>query len=700
MKVCVVYPEIGQAPNPFGWVAAGEQVAIALELGCKAQLGHLREHWPAEYFAEWLQRFAPDLVVFHLLPWQVEALSRYPRLSKKVCPKTPVVVCGGLATLHSETVALEQAIDILLLGEWQAAFKELLARMMRGVSTDDTPNCWRRAPGGFVKNSLKALIENADMTPMADLSLFDRLAATGVFGSSYPVRAALGTPYESALSPLTAMAKLYRGRGRFHRPHAPQTLARYLEGQRESWRFGRVCFVDELFPNDLDWLSAFVPLFRDRVGCPFEITSCVEDLGQLMYTNLIKAANCDLIWFDLGAGSQALRKEIANRNLSNKDLETVIEDVRGRGIRVGLKLNIGLPGETQDNLRQTRELIERIKPEELRAEIWRPIPGTAMYERARAEGLIERRSRAPLLATISADETVSLKQVSRDEVRFLYTKLYRSILLGRLAAWPEDPREGCLCPIRNFEASEHRLVDPAQVDLAEAAVGERRLTAFIQTPPATSEFPLEIGEETWLRFSVAVLPEAWASPAKMLVKVRAEVAADGKKHNVFERVLDPYDNPHDRQWLDVGLDLSPFHFGKARLALSVSPAADKLPPTSLRVAWGDVRLTGPQDVVARNAQETTGGESDSGSTGMQSLAALRQRIEDLEIDNKQLSEEISIKSRRAGEMAVRVNELENAAQEKDREMVRLKAIVEQPATPKPEKPGKRLLGLFGVKKDE
>jgi hypothetical protein len=179
----------------------------------------------------------------------------------------------------------------------------------------------------------------------------------------------------------------------------------------------------------------------------------------------------------------------------------------------------------------------------------------------------------------------------------------------------------------------------------------------------------------WLRLAVGVLPECWSSPAKMLIRIQVELVIGDKRHNLLERILDPYDNPHDRQWFDWRADLSLLHKGPARIALTATAAVEGQPPTRARVAWGNPRLTGPSDVAdASQSRDGLSANAASGESGMEmTLTALKQRIEDLEIENRQLGEEITNKSRRSGESAIRINELENLLAEKESDIENLMA---------------------------
>ena len=63
-----------------------------------------------------------------------------------------------------------------------------------------------------------------------------------------------------------------------------------------------------------------------------------------------------------------------------EQLPAALGQLRGFGIRVGLFLQFGYPGEDWDALLRTVELVRRLKPDAIGISVSYPLPGTRFYQ--------------------------------------------------------------------------------------------------------------------------------------------------------------------------------------------------------------------------------------------------------------------------------------------------------------------------------
>jgi Bacterial membrane protein YfhO len=129
-------------------------------------------------------------------------------------------------------------------------------------------------------------------------------------------------------------------------------------------------------------------------------------------------------------------------------------------------------------------------------------------------------------------------------------------------------------------------VAPEHAATAYTINNDRRPVLFAQPP---SEIPIDVppGAQQFL-FSVAFDPVAWDKAAGATYEV-AIAAPDSEPQTLWQRFVDPRENPSDRRWIDGSVDVSGYTDG-SKLLLRTIPNNGL--NTSDQGGWGDPRFTG------------------------------------------------------------------------------------------------------------
>jgi anaerobic magnesium-protoporphyrin IX monomethyl ester cyclase len=86
----------------------------------------------------------------------------------------------------------------------------------------------------------------------------------------------------------------------------------------------------------------------------------------------------------LESGSQEIL-DAMDKGITVEQIHQSTRLLRDAGIRVGFFLQFGYPGETQEEIEQTVEMVRSAMPDEIGVSVSYPLPGTKFYERVRAE---------------------------------------------------------------------------------------------------------------------------------------------------------------------------------------------------------------------------------------------------------------------------------------------------------------------------
>ena len=210
---------------------------------------------------------------------------------------------------------------------------------------------------------------------------------------------------------------------------------------------------------------------------------------------------------------------------------------------------VGMPGETEQTIRKTIKLNEKLFPNHLHLAFYQPFPGTPLYERCRAEGLM---TEVEPTSIYLKQPKLNLPGISQERLKEVYDEF---LSLGWL--WEaQKGKQGYLDLSGIFDRAKISAGGEKFVMLWLVRVkGEDRLSILIHPPSAVS-WKVKLKKGARLRFGASFSPDVWDQPGggcDYLVKVKTRF---GREQTVFEKYLDPKHNLAERRWNDFEVDLS------------------------------------------------------------------------------------------------------------------------------------------------
>ena len=95
---------------------------------------------------------------------------------------------------------------------------------------------------------------------------------------------------------------------------------------------------------------------------------------------LLKKANCKVIYYGIESGNEKIRKNVLNKNISNKDIIKTAAILKKYNIKFRTCNILGIPGESIDNMFETIYLNAKIKTDYPWCAIFTPYPGTELFD--------------------------------------------------------------------------------------------------------------------------------------------------------------------------------------------------------------------------------------------------------------------------------------------------------------------------------
>jgi radical SAM superfamily enzyme YgiQ (UPF0313 family) len=391
MRVLFIFPDLSSTVTHYTGVPS---YGIAVLAAVLRQAGHDVGLYPftrTPTEAEFRARVAaarPDLVAFSANSHYARRLASWTAWARAAA-RAPVVVGGVHASLAPEEVAALPAVDFTCVGEGEGALPELCRSLEYGADPSRIAGLWTRTRDGVVRNPPRALVQDLDALPDPDLSLFDFEQLYNSRQGSFTYLMSRGCAYGCTYCCAHTQRRTAAGGGRFWRFLSPERaagqlatlLGRHLPGARQ------VNFVDAIFFPDPEWLAAFAPLYRERVGLPFSCNLRADRVTAETAATL-REMGCETARFGVESGDPRITREVLKRGLDPADVRRAFALLRAQGIRRWSYNMVGLPTETLRLALRTARFNAEIEPDLALSFIFFPYPGTELRRVCADEGFL------------------------------------------------------------------------------------------------------------------------------------------------------------------------------------------------------------------------------------------------------------------------------------------------------------------------
>lgn len=391
-NVLLVAPKFNwmHADIPYPPLAASYLSATTNEIGIRTTLAD--GTFPQEYqqrIEDACYKRGPQLIGISSTFLQLGEGLRVARQVKEANPESLVVMGGAGPNCIPPKIFFEaagNAVDIVSVGESEHTWKEIVEtffgytgkrrkihQAFEGVRGTVINN------GEQLVNPPRELIKDLDTLPLPDLDIINakRYIETwkknGGMGSIslFPSR---GCPSSCIFCDKTIFGKKFR-------VHSPERIVNEME--RIATEYGP---VDDIFFFD-DNLTTDKRVMQNvcrevihrnlRVGWSCQARMNTVD-GETL--RLMKAAGCTDVYFGLESTSPGLLKYL-NKGITMETARNAISMCKKAGLRPGLFLLTGIPGETQEDAKLMEDFVRETKPSYVGFSVLLPFPGTELYRR-------------------------------------------------------------------------------------------------------------------------------------------------------------------------------------------------------------------------------------------------------------------------------------------------------------------------------
>ncbi len=331
-----------------------------------------------------LTQFSPEIVGFSVM--SSRGLKDAIAVSKKMKSRgLPVVWGGQLPTMQLDLVIQNDYVDLVSFGEGEETWLELLQCFSGSRELSSVLGIAYKADGKVIRNPCRPFSDLATF-PDADWSLVNpRKYMQQYLGYQRMMYlySSKGCPGHCAFCPNVNYHKST------HRERPVEQILKEIRFLMENYGLDAVYFSDEVWRiRRSDVIEFCRRLKEENLGLHWGVDLRVglfdEEIYRLMYD-----AGCRWIFFGIESGSREMQRRI-HKNIDYDAIKPTVELLNRIGFTTMASFIVGFPDETQEQLRETANMINELPLGLTPIFHFTPLPGTEFYD------LLVREGRYPL----------------------------------------------------------------------------------------------------------------------------------------------------------------------------------------------------------------------------------------------------------------------------------------------------------------
>ncbi|MDH4053812.1 MAG: B12-binding domain-containing radical SAM protein [Gammaproteobacteria bacterium] len=296
-----------------------------------------------------------------------------------------VLVCGS-DSADEPHLYLDAGADYILIGEGEATLGELLG-LLAGTTMKPAEEiaglAFRDNSGEVRETGRRPVIRRLDDMPIPAWDLIDLDRYSHIWNVRHGRTAVnmvttRGCPYHCNWCAKPIWGQSYSVR-------SPGHVVAEIEKLKQLAAADYIWFMDDMFGLKPSWIEKFASLLEShRLQIKFKCLSRADILLREGEIDALARAGCDVVWLGAESGSQKVL-DAMEKGFQVDMIDRACALLKEKGVRVGLFIQFGYPGETRQDIRKTLEMIRRVMPEELGISVSYPLPGTPFYDRVRSQ---------------------------------------------------------------------------------------------------------------------------------------------------------------------------------------------------------------------------------------------------------------------------------------------------------------------------
>jgi radical SAM superfamily enzyme YgiQ (UPF0313 family) len=369
-------------PYPFFMGYAATYVAKAT--GARVRLRDsiaLRESYQS--YLNYLLKEKPDFVFIESATPSWEHDVKVIHSIHQHLPQAKIVVCGPIASLKSEEILKTLPVTACIKGEYEKGS----VKVVNGAT-------------GVIEHDLLTAAEmNAAPFPYYDETIARRYWDANPIGQSFPhahVWSSRGCPFKCIFCvwPATMTGNDPDGTNRRTvRHYTPDYMEKFLRDIVERFHFKSIYFDDDTFNLGNSHVVKMAEVMK-KIKLPWS-AMCRADTIKKESWQIMRDAGCFGVKLGFESGNQFVVDKIVNKGLDLEEARATVLECKRLGMTVHGTFTYGLPGETKEQMQDTKRFIASLPFDSVQESGTAEIEGTPLHT-LRKTGKLEAYSAATM----------------------------------------------------------------------------------------------------------------------------------------------------------------------------------------------------------------------------------------------------------------------------------------------------------------
>ena len=433
--------EVGNMQQPLGVGYLGvvlEEAGFEVKIIDAPPLG-----WGIKQIVAETKKFQPDFIGLSVSTVDFNKAVKLAWALKKSW-SVPIIIGGPHVTALPEEVMKFSCFDIGVIGEGEVTIVELTKALVNKRNLMVARGIVFRQGRKIIKTNPQPYIENLDSLPFPARHLMPVLSSyhpTPATYKKFPVGKVItsrGCPYQCTF----CFRGVFGNKLRFR---SPESVVAEMEVLISQFGAKEIRLWDDTFNANPERVKAICQLMIKR-GLKFPWT-CLGRVDRVdcQMLKLMKKAGCWQISYGVESGNEEILVSI-KKGITKKMVREAIGATYKAGIQSLGFFILGLPGDTEETMKETIEFAKSLPLDAANFTIATPYPGTELWDLAKKRGFLKNISYEKLVVNLPkkpyyTPEGISVRKLKEYERR-AYREFYRHpqfLLrhLGEIESLPE-----------------------------------------------------------------------------------------------------------------------------------------------------------------------------------------------------------------------------------------------------------------------
>ncbi len=301
-----------------------------------------------------------------------------------------IQIAGGIHASVAPLDALKIGhINGVCIGEGENPLRELLKRIDNRQDFTHLPGFWwRLANGNIIRNQVPPLNTEIDKMPPPDYSIFDTNRISSDSSGWVAMILTRGCPYNCYYCCNHVLKSIYPNKKLYVRiPEAERAIDIIKHNLTYYKTVTGINFADDLLIYREEWFEKFANLYSMKIRLPYTCNGRIEHFSDKILT-ILKDSGCKRVYVGIESGNEWIRRNLLNRNYTNKELIDCFKRIRSYGISIFAYNIVGFPFETRKQMKETLLLNKKAKPTSGIVFYFPPYPASRLFDICRKFNLL------------------------------------------------------------------------------------------------------------------------------------------------------------------------------------------------------------------------------------------------------------------------------------------------------------------------